>query len=387
MRIGYILLAGVAIYIALDPFRLSPIAEFPNFKAHRIETMPLSMVPTPHDHENLLQKADINTLIGINGPESIAFDLQNRGPYTGVADGRIMRWDGPLVGWSYFAHTSPNRSDICDKPRGSALAYVSSEHICGRPLGLRFHKTGDLYIADAYFGLLVVGPQGGLATPLTHKAEGIPLKFTNDLDVDDDGNVYFTDSSSNYQRKNFLQLIFSAENTGRVLKYDHHTKRTQVLLRDAYFPNGLSLSNDGLYFVFAETVTGRLLRHWLKGQRAGTTDLVTTLPGYPDNVRVNQKGEIWVAIHARFNRLAFFLASHTSIRAFILKLPIPAKLQYIAYIGGRLHGMVTKYSPEGKLLQVLEDKTGKVVKAVSEVEERDNKLWMGSVISNNIAVY
>ena len=46
-----------------------------------------------------------------------------------------------------------------------------------------------------------VGPEGGLATSLVTVAEGVPLKFTNDLDIDDDGNVYFTDSSSKYQRR------------------------------------------------------------------------------------------------------------------------------------------------------------------------------------------
>lgn len=69
-------------------------------------------------------------------------------------------------------------------------------------MGLRFDKrTGDLYIADAYFGLMKVGPEGGLATSLATEAEGAPLRFTNDLDIDEEGNVYFTDSSTKYQRR------------------------------------------------------------------------------------------------------------------------------------------------------------------------------------------
>lgn len=79
---------------------------------------------------------------------------------------------------------------------------MKDEHICGRPLGLRFYKrTGDLYIADAYFGLMKVGPEGGLAASLATEAEGVPLTFTNDLDIDEEGNVYFTDSSTKYQRR------------------------------------------------------------------------------------------------------------------------------------------------------------------------------------------
>ena len=49
---------------------------------------------------------------------------------------------------------------VCIRPFAPEL-----EHVCGRPLGLRFDKkSGDLYIADAYLGLQVVGPIGGLAT-------------------------------------------------------------------------------------------------------------------------------------------------------------------------------------------------------------------------------
>uniref|UniRef100_J3LTV5 Strictosidine synthase conserved region domain-containing protein n=1 Tax=Oryza brachyantha TaxID=4533 RepID=J3LTV5_ORYBR len=40
---------------------------------------------------------------GIEGPESIAFDARNQGPFTGVSDGRVLRWsDGD--GWTPFAH-------------------------------------------------------------------------------------------------------------------------------------------------------------------------------------------------------------------------------------------------------------------------------------------
>lgn len=86
--------------------------------------------------------------------------------------------------------------------QSSPLGYLKHEHICGRPLGLRFDKrTGELYVADAYFGLMKVGPGGGLAASLATEAEGVPFGFTNDLDIDDEGNVYFTDSSTKYQRR------------------------------------------------------------------------------------------------------------------------------------------------------------------------------------------
>ena len=72
---------------------------------------------------------------------------------------------------------------------------------CGRPLGLRFDKpTGNLYIADAYYGLLFVGPGGGIATPLSTHVEGKPILFANDLDIHNNGSIFFTDTSKKYVR-------------------------------------------------------------------------------------------------------------------------------------------------------------------------------------------
>lgn len=128
-------------------------------------------------------------------------------------------------------------------------------------------------------------------------------------------------------------------------------------------------------------------RYWLKGEKAGTLDVFAYLPGFPDNVRTNEKGEFWVAIHCRHSTYAHLMADHSKLRKFFLKLPIPVKYHYFMLVGGRLHALIIKYGPNGDLLETLEDKEGKVVKAVSEVEEKDGKLWIGSVLMSFIAVY
>ena len=72
---------------------------------------------------------------------------------------------------------------------------------CGRPLGLSFDsRTGNLYIADAYFGLMRVCSKGGTATQLVSNVQGRPLRFTYALDIDPNtGVVYFTEASSNFR--------------------------------------------------------------------------------------------------------------------------------------------------------------------------------------------
>lgn len=56
---------------------------------------------------DVLHSAELLRFNGTFGPESFAFDAEGRGPYTGVADGRILRWGGATRGWEDFATVSP----------------------------------------------------------------------------------------------------------------------------------------------------------------------------------------------------------------------------------------------------------------------------------------
>ena len=104
----------VALYCGLDPFEHSPIASFPDFEAKKVDMPEWSQIPTEQDKENLLQKSEVKFVNQVQGPESIAFDPLGRGPYTGVADGRILFWNGES--WVDFAYTSPNRSEFHSIP-------------------------------------------------------------------------------------------------------------------------------------------------------------------------------------------------------------------------------------------------------------------------------
>uniref|UniRef100_A0A7N0RJP9 Strictosidine synthase n=1 Tax=Kalanchoe fedtschenkoi TaxID=63787 RepID=A0A7N0RJP9_KALFE len=151
------------------------------------------------------------------------------------------------------------------------------------------------------------------------------------------------------------------------------------------FPNGLSLSKDQRFFVFTEA--GRLRRYWLKGDKAGTSDVFAVLTGSPDNVRANGKGEFWVAIQGFHNRLTLYSAANPKFRLFTLRLPVPEKWWWIYRMGRPPGGIAVKYSAEGELLWVLEDEGGEVVRLMSQVHEQDGKLWMGSVLLSHMAVH
>jgi sugar lactone lactonase YvrE len=340
--------------------------------------------PIQGSHDTLHAAKVISVLTaGATGPESLAFDPTGGGPYVGVSDGRILKWQGDSLGWTDFAFTSPHR-DGCSRPFAPEL-----EHVCGRPLGLRFDKkTGDLYIADAYFGLQMVGPAGGLATQLVTEAEGQQLYFTNDMDIDEQEDViYFTDTSKTFRRRQFMASLLSGDKTGRLLKYDKSSKEVKVLLRDLGFANGVALSKDRSFVLVAETLTCKILRLWLKGPNTGNVEVFAELPGFPDNVRTNSKGEFWVGLHSKKGTLAKLMIYKPWVGKTLLKLPFSLKQLHSMLVGGKPHAIAIKLSEEGNFLEVLEDCDGKSMKFISEAEEKDGKLWMGSVLMPFVGVY
>ncbi|CAL8169058.1 unnamed protein product [Prunus armeniaca] len=313
---------------------------------------------------------------GAVGPESFAFDPLGGGPYTGVSDGRIVKWDQDKHHWINFAVTSPNRGG-CE----GSHEHDKTEHICGRPLGLCFNQTsGDLYIADAYMGLLIVGPQGGLATEVVTRAHGIPFGFANALDIDQElGAVYFTDSSSQYQRRNYISVILSGDKTGRLMKYDPESKQVQVLLENLSFPNGVALSKNGDFILLAETTHCRIMRYWLKTPKAGTFQVFAQLPGFPDNIKRSPRGGFWVGIHSRRLWILKLVLSYPSLGNALLKLPLDITKAYSYVAKWTGNGLIIRLSEQGVILEMFEDTSGNRWKSISEVEEKDETLWIGSV--------
>ncbi|KAJ1442173.1 Strictosidine synthase, conserved region [Sesbania bispinosa] len=267
------------------------------------------------------------------------------------SSGKIQRKLGLIL-----PSPSPHRNKkLCD-----GLTNTNLESICGRPLGLKFNSaTCDLYIADAYFGLLVVGPGGGVAKQLATSAEGVPFKFTNALDIDTQtGEVYFTDSSILFQRRVYMSIIISGDKTGRLLKYDPRTKNVHVLLKGLQFPNGVALSKDNSFLLLAQSTTFEILKFQLGDSKA---TFFAQLPRSPDNIKRNAKGEFWVALNSG------------------------RKIQLQNEIEGAkplktVDPVAVKFDEKGNVIEVLDGDYGKQLNSVSEVEEHEGSLWIGSAV-------
>ncbi|KAK9200920.1 hypothetical protein WN944_016119 [Citrus x changshan-huyou] len=381
-------LALVLGFLIMDPLQMGPLGghEFRPVK-HDIAPYRQVMQSWPRDNLSRLVTGKLEFVDEVFGPESLEFDGLGRGPYAGLADGRIVRWMGENVGWETFAIVTSNWSEkLCARGIDSTTEKQwKHEKWCGRPLGLRFNKdTGDLYIADAYYGLLFVGSKGGLATPLATQAGGKPILFANDLDVHKNGSIFFTDTSKRYNRVDHFFILLEGESTGRLLRYDPPTKATHIVLDGLAFPNGVQLSKDHSFLLFTETTNCRLMKYWLEGPKTGTVELVANLPGFPDNVRINERGQFWVAIDCCRTAAQEVLSHNPWIRSIYFRLPI--RMSFLARVMGmKMYTVISLFNENGEILEVLEDPRGVVMKLVSEVKEAQGKLWIGTVAHNHIA--
>ncbi|XP_052183283.1 protein STRICTOSIDINE SYNTHASE-LIKE 11-like [Diospyros lotus] len=232
-----------------------------------------------------------------SAPVTLAFDVPLVGGalYVGVGDGRILKKPaGPTAQFSVFATTSPRRSNgLCDGTTDPNLG-----PICGKPFGLRFnYLTRQLYIADAYLGLSVVGQGGGLATSLATGADGVPFRFLTSIDVSQiSGMVYLTDASLTFDLRNITDPNFERDSTGRLISYNPRTRESKVLLTGLGRPTGVAVSLDGSFLLIAEYNNRRIQRFWLTGLRANTVETFLNLPGNPVNIRMAGLTDFWVAM-------------------------------------------------------------------------------------------
>ncbi|TSK42121.1 Adipocyte plasma membrane-associated protein [Bagarius yarrelli] len=302
------------------------------------------------------------------GPESLA----NIGDvlYTGTADGEIVKLDGKKISIVATLGKPP-----CGSPE--------KEHICGRPLGIKVGPNGTLFVADAYLGLFEVNPVTGEKTHLvtTNKLiAGRRLSFVNDLDVTQDGKkVYFTDSSSRWQRRDFMKLLMEATADGRVLEYDTETKEVTVMMENLRFPNGIQLLPDEESVLVAETTMARIRKIHVAGLNKGGMDtFIENLPGFPDNLRRSSSGGYWVAMSAVRPNPGFSMLDFLSQRPWIKNLIFKLFSQETLMKFVPRYSLVVELQSGGTCVRSFHDPHGTVAAYISEAHEHNGHLYLGS---------
>ncbi|CAH8359455.1 unnamed protein product [Eruca vesicaria subsp. sativa] len=285
-----------------------------------------------------------------SGTEAFAIDSTGKGVYTGVSGGKILRYS-PGKGFIDFAYmTESSKSQWCDGALGTANAGK-----CGRPAGIAFNdKTRELYVADAVLGLHVIHPVfGSFAKKIADSVDGKPFLFLDGLDVDNTtGVVYFTSFSSKFGAGDVLKAVASKDATGKLFKYNPYKKVVTVLLEGLSGSAGCAVSSDGSFVLVSQFTKSNIKRYWIKGPKAGSSEDFTNAVSNPDNIkRIGSTGNFWVA-------------------------------SVVNTATGVTNPSAVKVNSNGKVLQKisLKDKFGDTL--VSEVNESQGKLYIGTLFGS-----
>ncbi|XP_057320752.1 adipocyte plasma membrane-associated protein Hemomucin-like [Microplitis mediator] len=366
-----------------------------DFKPHNI-TLP-TKISKPIPNENL-SKAEKLFQGKLFGPES--FDAYDGVLYFSAAGGGVYK----LVG-----------NDFVEVVRfGKTCHNMWEEDLCGRPLGLKFDKNGNLYVVDTYYGIFKVDVKTGNYEKIVDTSQPIEGKIPmipNSIDIASNGDLYWTDSNTNFKLFEGLFSILS-DPSGRLIHYNAKTKENKVLLENLGFANGIRLSEDENFVIVAETSLSRIIKYYLKGPKAGNGEImVEGLPGLPDNIHSDNQGNFLVSLVVVADEdephLTQSLLPHPLIRKMIIRfltlLKLPFKLLDTIYpnsycsrayywIGSfrsapsvfSERSIVLRIDNDGKILDVLISNSEEISN-ISSAFILNNYMWLGSPFNNFLA--
>ncbi|MFD0621287.1 SMP-30/gluconolactonase/LRE family protein [Paenibacillus sp. GCM10027629] len=346
-----IILLGIIIFVVV-PSPVDPVKWI-------APTGPSFTEPGPWQENDKLSPAELVS-DAPQFPEFITFDKEGV-LYTGDSNGIIYK-----VGFD--AEGKPQKAQV-----------FADTH--GTPNGLKFDANGNLIVTDIKKGLLSINPSGTVQVLADH-VDGKPIYLANELDIAQDGSIYFSDTST-YGRVLFKEMA-EGKPHGRLLKYDPATKQTSVLLEGLYFANGIALSSNEDYVLIAESYRYQLTRYWLKGPKKGTSDIFTdNLAGFPDNISRDEQGHFWVGIFT--TRLSFVDQMHGNPWLAGLMAKVPQALLNGASAPVK-HGLVAEISPDGKVIGSWHDPEGKLY-GVTTAVNHNGYLYIGTAPGGSNGVH
>ncbi len=251
----------------------------------------------------------LGTDVFARGPEDVAL-----GPdgwyYSGIhfvedPDHRHFMRDGAIV------RTHP------DTGEARSFAFTG-----GRPLGVEFDAQGNLYVCDAVKGLLRVTPDGTVERVGPDPGSPGNPDYTDNLDIAEDGVVYFSSPSTRWELLDLRYEGMETQPTGRLLSYDPRTDTIREELDGLMFANGVVLGPNDAYVLVAEWYGYSITKKWLKGGKRGKREsFVNNLPGYPDNLSMDDEGTIWVGLVIRRIALVDKLHNHPFLMKILPRIP------------------------------------------------------------------
>lgn len=305
------------------------------------------------------------SLQGWYGPEDIVFDSAGN-LYCGVHIGEQDFSDGRILKIT---------------PSGKVEEFYNAGSWVA---GLHFDDTGNLIALSHKLGLISISPDKNVTVLASHDDKGNPFLIPNGLDIASDGKIYFSNTSdeSAYTIKYGRKIVLEMAPIGGFYRYDPKTKELTTLIDGTYFGNGVVLSKDESFVLMTETTRYRVLRYWLKGEKAGQTDVFAdNLPGFPNGISIRDDGSFWLGFSTKRNDDLDKIHHNPGMKKFVYALPSFLQPK------PELFGMILNLSSQGQIVDALFDTTGIFTPETGAVKEYDGNLFIGGDVVPYIAKY
>ena len=335
----------IILYLLLMPVEIDPKSW--NAPENRFYT---GVFAPNNDLSNLAQ---IDLPEGMYGPEDIV--ALNGKLYISTQNGWLLTFDPDTSSFSKFAETG------------------------GKSLGLEVWND-TIIVADAYKGLLQVTERGDVSLLTDHIGED-DMVYVDDLDVTENGIVYFSDASTKFGAEAAgstlaasLQEIMEHGQTGRVVAYDLKSKTTYEVADNLSFSNGVAIAPNGRSIWVVETGKYRVLEITPEGDRRVIID---NLPGFPDNINKGPDGTYFVGLVSKRSDAIDKLSDKPFIRKIIWRLPSfirPSAQNY---------GFILQLSPEGEVLRTWQDAAAGFPSTTGAIVV-DDRLYVSSLTSKTL---
>jgi len=199
--------------------------------------------------------------------------------------------DGPAWSKDGFLIFSDTPAGRLFKWVPGQLPQVYRESVEG-PAGNAFDSQGRLYTCETRTRRVTRTDRRGSVEVLADRWEGKRLNAPNDIAVGRGDHVYFTDpafgSQADHRELDFYG-VFHVLPSGRL----------EVVARLTGRPNGVALSPNGRVLYVTNSDDRSVLAYDLdrNGQPASQRTLIENTGAIPDGIRVDEKGNLYVAAH------------------------------------------------------------------------------------------
>jgi gluconolactonase len=196
--------------------------------------------------------------------------------------------EGPL--WSYDGYLLVSDSVVDKIHKLSAAGDAVFSERAGGVMGNAFDVDGRLYTCEFRERRVTRTLKSGKIEIVAARFEGKRFNAPNDIVVRRDGHVYFTDPA------------FGAQQDAREMDYFgvfHVTPKGEidVVAKWKTRPNGITLSPNGRTLYVSDSDARVVRAYDLDGKGAASKErtVVARIPGVPNGIRTDEKGNLYVA--------------------------------------------------------------------------------------------